>query len=97
MDNYGHPGISREFIVHAAGLSGFKRILHNTRIKDTDKLRAIWKHLLLKVENLESAAEKNIQRSGIYQENEECCKLVGKLPVPFRRWSVSCQSVMLTC
>ena len=58
MNKYGHPGISRELLVHGAGLSGFKRILHYTRIRDTYKLRSILKHLQLQVENLEAAAEK---------------------------------------
>ena len=58
MDNYGHPGISREFIVHAAGLGGFKRILHYTKTRDTYKLKSILKHLHLKIENLEAVVEK---------------------------------------
>ena len=33
------------------------RILHCTRLRDTHKLRSIMKHLDLKMENLEAAAE----------------------------------------
>ena len=59
MDNYGHPGILREFIVNAAGLSGFKRILPYIKIRYAKKLRSILRHLYLKIENLEPAAEKS--------------------------------------
>ena len=58
MENYAYPGISRDFIVQAAGLVGFKRILYYTKITDPKKLRSILKHLQIKVENLEAAAEK---------------------------------------
>jgi len=58
MENYGLPGISRELLVSKAGLVGFKRILYYTKITDPKKLKSILKHLQIKVENLEAAAEK---------------------------------------
>ena len=48
----------RSLIVQGTGLVGFKRILAYTKITDPKRLKSILKHLQIKVENLEAAAEK---------------------------------------
>ena len=50
IENYAHPGISRDFIVQGAGLVGFKRILYSTKTTDPKKLKSILKHLQINVE-----------------------------------------------
>ena len=57
MEIFGLAGISRELIVSKTGLVGFKRILAYTKITNPKRL-SILQHLQIKVENLESAAEK---------------------------------------
>ena len=66
IENYGIPGISRELLDSKTGLVGFKRIHAHSKITNTKIFKSILKHLQIKVENLEAAAEKSSQGLGLY-------------------------------